>query len=66
MIQVTKLNGKDYFLNSEWIESLESTPDTVVTLRDGKKMIVTESPEEIVEKIIAYKKRIFTNLPIIK
>ncbi|MDD3437838.1 MAG: flagellar FlbD family protein [Clostridiaceae bacterium] len=59
MIKVTRLNGIEYYLNCEHIETLENTPDTVITLRDGKKLLVSESPEEIIEKIIEYKKRIF-------
>jgi flagellar protein FlbD len=65
MIKLTRLNGKEYYLNSELVESLESTPDTVITLRDGKKHIALETPEEIVKKIIAYKRRIFDALPLI-
>ena len=40
-------------------------PDTLITLRDGKKHYVKESPEDIVNKIIEYKKRIFVDLPLI-
>ena len=59
MIKVTRLNGVGYYLNCEHIETIESTPNTVITLRDGKKLLVSESSEEIIEKIIEYKKRIF-------
>lgn len=59
MIKLTRINGKEYYLNCELIETLESTPDTVVTLTDGKKYVVAETPEKILEKIIEYKKRIF-------
>lgn len=59
MIEVTRLNGIKFFLNCELIEAVENTPDTVITLRDGKKFVIKESPDEIVKKIIAYKKRIF-------
>ncbi|MGE5632246.1 MAG: flagellar FlbD family protein [Caulobacteraceae bacterium] len=59
MIKVTRLNGVSFYLNCELIETIENTPDTVITLRDGKKMLVSEPTEEIIEKIIEYKKRIF-------
>jgi flagellar protein FlbD len=59
MIKVTRLNGVGYYLNCEHIETMESTPDTLITLRDGKKLLVSETSEEIIEKIIEYKKRIF-------
>lgn len=59
MIKVTRLNGATYYLNCELIETIENTPDTVITLRDGKKLLVSETSEQIIEKIIEYKKRIF-------
>lgn len=59
MITVTRLNGASYYLNCELIETIEYTPDTVITLRDGKKLVVCETSEQIVQKIIEYKKRIF-------
>jgi flagellar protein FlbD len=66
MIKVTNINGVVYYLNCELIEMIEMIPDTLITLRDGKKHYVMETPEEIVEKIIDYKKRIFVDLrPII-
>ena len=65
MIKVTNINGTPYYLNSELIELIEMIPDTLITLRDGKKHYVRETPEEVVEKIIQYKKRIFVDLPLI-
>lgn len=65
MIKVTNINGISYYLNCELIELIESIPDTLITLRDGKKHYVRETPEEVVEKIIEYKKRIFVDLPLI-
>lgn len=59
MIEVTRLNGKGFLLNCELIEIVENTPDTVITLHDGKKFVVKETSDEIVKKIIDYKKRIF-------
>ena len=43
MIDVTKVNGKKFTLNSRLIETIEETPDTVITLTTGKKIIVKES-----------------------
>lgn len=65
MIKLTRLNGNEYYVNSELIESIEETPDTIITLRDGKKHIALEKSEEIVEKIINYKRRIFNGIPLI-
>lgn len=58
MISVTRLNGKNFVVNSELIEIVESTPDTVITLITGKKIIVLESIDEIVEKTVKYRKKI--------
>ncbi len=65
MIKVTNINGSSYYINCELLETIESIPDTLLTLRDGKKHYVKETPDELVKKIIEYKKRIFVDLPII-
>lgn len=59
MIELTRLNGKTYVLNADLIETVESTPDTVITLTTNKKLVVNETKEEIIEKVIRYKKRFF-------
>ncbi len=58
MIEVTRLNGKSFYINCDLMEFVESTPDTVITLTNGKKVVVKESPEEINTKIIEFKRRI--------
>ncbi len=47
MIEVTKINGAKILVNTSLIEVVEETPDTVVTLTDGKKIIVKESRQEV-------------------
>jgi flagellar protein FlbD len=59
MIELTRLNGKTFVLNAELIETVESTPDTVVTLTTDKKLIVLEKTNDIIKKVIEYKKNIF-------
>ncbi|NLW08362.1 MAG: flagellar FlbD family protein [Firmicutes bacterium] len=58
MIQVTRLNGKKFWVNPHLIEFLEETPDTVVTLLTGKKVVVREKAREILEEIILYRRRL--------
>ena len=58
MIQVTRLNGKEFWLNPHLIEFMEETPDTVVTLLTGKKVVVREKAREILEEIILYRRRL--------
>ena len=58
MIEVTRLNGKKYWINPHQIESMEQNPDLTLTLLSGKKVVVTEAPQDIVDKIVEYRKRI--------
>lgn len=58
MIEVTRLNGTTYWLNPHLIETIESKPDVTIKLLSGNTLIVKETPEEIIEKIINYRKRI--------
>jgi len=60
MIRVTRLNHTSLILNSDLIEHIEDTPDTVITLTSGQKFMVLESTEEIVEKVIAFRKSLFS------
>jgi len=59
MIKVTRLNGKEFVINTDIIEFIESTPDTVITTTTGKKVIVKEDVDEVIEKVINYKNKIF-------
>ena len=61
MIEVERLNGTKYFLNPHMIESMESLPDLTITMLSGKKVIVKNSPEDIINKIVDYRKRIGIN-----
>lgn len=59
LTRVTKKEAKEFILNCDLIESIEETPDTTIKLLNGKILIVGETPSEILEKIIAYKRRIY-------
>ncbi len=58
MIKVTRLNRTSLYINCDMIEFIESTPDTVISLADDKKIIVKESVEEVIEKIVDYQRQI--------
>ncbi len=58
MIAVTKLNDRETIINCELIETIEKTPDTAITMTTGRRFLVKEPVEEIVEKTVAYKQRI--------
>ena len=59
MIKLTRLNNTLIVVNSDLIEFVEETPDTIVTLTTGQKVIIRESADEVIEKVISFKKRIF-------
>ncbi len=58
MIKVTQLNGNQYWINPHQIESLEAHPDVTLNMLSGRHLIVRESPEEIIDRIVEYRKRI--------
>ena len=58
MIKVTRFNRELVVLNAELIESVEATPDTVITLTSGRKLLVAESVELVVERILEYRRAI--------
>src|SRR3954447_12830896 len=58
MITLTRLSGSKFVLNSDLIERIDSTPDSVVTLLDGKKYVVCESLEEIVGAVRDYRSQV--------
>lgn len=58
MITLTRLSGSAFVLNSDLIERVDSTPDTVVTLVDGKKYVVTETLTEIIDAVRTYRSQV--------
>lgn len=59
MIQLTRLNGHPVMVNSDLIEQVEETPDTVVTLTSGNRIIVRDRMADIQQKIVEFKRRIY-------
>jgi flagellar protein FlbD len=59
MITVTRFNKTQFVINAEWIETVESTPDTVITLTNGKKYVVVEKVEDVIKRVIEYKQKNF-------
>ena len=59
MITVSRFNKTRFVINSEWIETVEATPDTVITLTNGKKYVVTETVEDIINRVVEYKQKTF-------
>ena len=55
MIWVTRLRGQAIVVNADLIETIESTPDTVITMIDGRKYMVEETPDLVVERVVQYR-----------
>ena len=58
MILLTKINNALVGINCDMIKSFEETPDTVITLGNGDKIVVKERMNEIIEKVVEYRRRI--------
>ncbi len=58
MIKIKKINNKEIVINCELIEIIESNPDTTITTTTGKRIISCESVDEIIDKVIQYKRKI--------
>lgn len=64
MIQLTRLNNHPLMVNSDLVKFVENAPDTVLTLVTGEKVVVLESGAQVLEKIIEFRRRILSGLPI--
>ena len=62
MIELTRLNGHPMVVNSDLIKTAESSPDTMLTLINGEKLIVREDCEEVVERVLAYRARLLAGV----
>lgn len=60
MIYVTRLNHTPVVLNCDLIEHVETTPDTVISLTNGQKMMVLESADEIIERVVRFRRSILS------
>ncbi len=60
MITLTRLSGSVFVLNSDLIERIDATPDSVVTLVDGKKYVVAESLDQIIDAVRLYRSQVIT------
>lgn len=63
MIILTSINGQEFCLNDELIYKIEEAPDTIITLTDGKILRVGNNTEDIIQKIIDYKRKIYIDNP---
>lgn len=59
MIVCEKLNGATIVINADLIECVEETPDVMITLQNGKKILVKTTIHEIIEKVLAYRHEVY-------
>jgi flagellar protein FlbD len=62
MIQLTRLNGQSVTVNSDLVKQIENSPDTMITLLNGEKIIVRETVEQIVDRTVAFRRRVLDGL----
>jgi len=58
MIRLTRLDGSELTVNCELVETVEATPDTVISLVTGRKLVVRESVEEVADLVVAFRRRV--------
>ena len=63
MIRLTNLGGREFVLNADYIETIESKPDTFIKLFNEKKYIVKESIDEVIQRVVEYKRKISVPVP---
>lgn len=63
MIHLTRLNQSPFVVNSDLIEQIEMTPDTVITLTTGQKFMVREDADEVIDRIVQFRRSLLSGLP---
>lgn len=63
MVRLTRINHAPVVLNADLIQTVESTPDTVISLTTGVKVMVLETPEEIIARVIEYRRALKEQSP---
>lgn len=66
MVKLTRLNNTILIVNAELIEFIESTPDTIVTLTTGRKVVVRETVEDVIDKVVFYKRSFMQQGPTVR
>ena len=64
MIRLTRINHVPLILNADLIEHIETTPDTVISMVGGQKFVVLESTDEVIGKVIEFRREIARDRPV--
>ena len=62
MIIITRLNRHPFVVNSDWIKFVEQAPDTVITLLNGEKILVLETADQIIDRVVEFRRRVLQGL----
>ncbi len=62
MVQLTRLNGHPLAVNSDLIKFVEQAPDTVITLVNGEKIVVRESAEDVLERVLQFRRSVLQGI----
>ena len=60
VISITRLNGSKLYLNAELIQTVEATPDTIITLSNDLKLVVRDHIDDVIARVIEYRRRVNT------
>lgn len=66
MIKLTRFDGTNFVVNVDIIQYLESTPDTIITLNTGDKLMVKETVDQVIEKVIEFKRAVLHSPPVLE
>ncbi|MCU0609708.1 MAG: flagellar FlbD family protein [Chitinispirillaceae bacterium] len=66
MILLHRLHKQEFVLNADLIETLEATPDTVVTLTSGKKLLVSDSIGDVISKVVEYRQLCHSTIQVVQ
>ena len=65
MIQLTRLNNKPLMVNSDLIKFVERSPDTLITLINGEKLVVLETPEQVLTRVAEFRRAVLQGISIV-
>jgi flagellar protein FlbD len=63
MIKLTRFDGSEVAVNAELVKFVEAAPDTIVTLTSDQKLLVLETVDEVIERVIEFKRLVYGSLP---
>lgn len=64
MIKLTRFDGSEVAVNAELVKFVEAAPDTIVTLTSDQKLLVLETVDEVIEKVVKYRRLAYGSMPI--